>query len=485
MIRADYEGKQKKSMQQVRLRLFQWFSPLILLMVASCGTQQQPSSLQRVLDEGVLKVGTNYGRTTYYHGVVGREGFEYELAQGFADYLGVELEVLPYYSLNDLFPQLAQRNVDIIAAGIAMTPQRIEQFNFGPAYQDVSQKVVYLQGRERPRNLSQLDGEMLVVSGSSHAETLLRSELPATLNWQQTDERDAEELLELVAQGELDYTVADSNILAVVRRRYPQLSIGFTLKEEQGVGWAVNSQGDDGLRAALIEYFGTIRGNGTFTVLEDKYFGHVQNFDYVDTREFIRSTESTLPQFIPLFQKHAGDLDWRLVAAMSYQESHWDPNAKSPTGVRGMMMLTLATAQDMKVSSRLDAEQSIRGGAQYFASLLRRVPARIQQPDKTWLALAAYNVGLGHLEDARVLTQRGGGNPDMWVDVKKHLPLLRQKKYYKTTRYGYARGDEAVAYVDNIRRYYDTLVWLDEQARLSEPTESDETLVVVDNSSQN
>lgn len=136
-------------------------------------------------------------------------------------------------------------------------------------------------------------------------------------------------------------------------------------------------------------------------------------------------------------------------------------------------MLTLATAKDMGVSSRLDPEQSIRGGAQYFSGLLRRVPDRIQQPDKTWLALAAYNIGLGHLEDARVLTQRQGGNPDLWVDVKQHLPQLSQKKYYKTTRYGYARGYEAVAYVDNIRRYYDTLVWLDEQQRLQPEEDSD------------
>jgi membrane-bound lytic murein transglycosylase F len=131
------------------------------------------------------------------------------------------------------------------------------------------------------------------------------------------------------------------------------------------------------------------------------------------------------------------------------------------------MMLTLATAKDVGVDFRLDPEQSIRGGAQYFASLLRRIPARIQNPDKIWLALAAYNIGLGHLEDARVLTQKSGGNPDMWVDVKQNLLKLRQKKYYKTTRYGYARGHEAVAYVDNIRRYYDTLVWLDEQQRLT------------------
>ncbi|WP_100642184.1 membrane-bound lytic murein transglycosylase MltF [Alteromonas facilis] len=454
---------------------FKLIAGYALLLLSACAEPPQISSLQRVLDAGVLKVGTNYGRTTYYNGVSGKEGFEYELAKGFADYLGVELEIYPYYSIDDLFPQLANNHIDIVAAGITMTASRQELFNFGPAYQDVSQKLVFLQGNLRPRSVEQLDGELLVVQGSSHAETLLRSALPETLSWRQTDERDAEELLELVAQGELDYTVADSNILALVRRRYPQISIGFTLMQEQGVGWAVNPKGDDALRAAMIEYFGMIRENGTFTVLEDKYFGHVQNFDYVDTREFIRAAEETLPNLKPWFQQYAGDLDWRLLAAMSYQESHWKADAKSPTGVRGLMMLTLATAEDMGVDSRLDPEQSIRGGAQYFSSLLRRVPARIQQPDKTWFALAAYNVGLGHLEDARILTQRAGGNPDMWVDVKQHLPLLRQKKYYKTTRYGYARGDEAVNYVDNIRRYYDTLVWLEQHQddKIEEPPQSD------------
>jgi membrane-bound lytic murein transglycosylase F len=432
-----------------------------------CNDYSETSSLERVLSDGVLKVGTNYGRTTYYNGAIGPEGFEYELAKGFADYLGVELEVYPYYSLNDLFPQLANHHLDVIASGISMTPQRLTQFSFGPAYQDVSQKIVFKQGKVRPRSLEQLDGRLLVVSGSSHSEVLNSRQLPKTLNWQETDERDAEELLEMVAQGELDYTISDSNILAVVRRRYPQLSIGFTLVAEQGIGWAVNSKGDDGLRAALIEFFGKIREDGTFEVLEDKYFGHVQKFDYVDTREFIRSTETTLPVFMPLFKRYASNLDWRLLAAMSYQESHWNPEATSPTGVRGLMMLTLATAKDVGVDFRLDPEQSIRGGAQYFASLLRRIPARIQNPDKIWLALAAYNIGLGHLEDARVLTQKSGGNPDMWVDVKQNLLKLRQKKYYKTTRYGYARGHEAVAYVDNIRRYYDTLVWLDEQQRLT------------------
>lgn len=454
-----------------------FFTVCLILSIGACDKIKQPSSLQKILDEGVLRVGTNYGLTTYYYGATGPVGFEYELAAGFADYLNVRLEVFPYYTLNELFPQLQNRHLDLIAAGITVTPERTELFRFGPAYQDVSQKLVFKQGNERPRSPQDLTGNLSVIAGSSHAETLRSQQQQyQSLKWNETDEKDEEELLEMVLHGDLDYTIADSNILAVLRRRHPELSIGFTINKEQGIAWALNKSQDDSVLAALVEYFGVIRSDGRLAALEDKYFGHVRQFNYVDTREFIKSARSVLPQFQPLFVTYAEDVDWRLLAAMSYQESHWDPRAKSPTGVRGMMMLTLATARDLGIKSRLDPEQSIKGGARYFTSLLKRIPARIKNPDRVWFALAAYNVGLGHLEDARILTQRQGGNADLWVDVKKRLPLLRQKKFYKKTRYGYARGNEAVTYVDNIRRYYDTLVWLDEQQpELPEPQqETDE-----------
>ncbi|GAA0857081.1 membrane-bound lytic murein transglycosylase MltF [Aliiglaciecola litoralis] len=456
----------------------------ILVSISACEQKQQKASaLEKILDTGVLKIGTNYGLTTYYNGTAGPEGFEYELADGFAEYLGVRLEVFPYYTLNELFPQLANHHLDLIAAGITVTPERSQQFRFGPAYQSISQKVVFKQGNQRPRSASDLTDEFTIISGSSHAETL-REFLPhhPHLRWQETDEKDAEELMEMVLNDELAYTIVDSNILSLLRRRHPELSIGFTINQEQGVAWALDKSQDDSLLAALIEYFGLIHSNGKLAALEDKYFGHVRQFNYVDTREFIRSARTTLPKFREWFEQHSQDVDWRLIAAMSYQESHWDPKAKSPTGVRGMMMLTLATAKDLGVESRLDPEQSIRGGADYFAKLLKRIPARIREPDRIWFAMAAYNIGLGHLEDARVLTQRQGGNPDMWIDVKKRLPQLRQKKYYKTTRYGYARGDEAVTYVDNIRRYYDTLVWLDDQTEdtLDEAEDAAQTAIPED-----
>lgn len=440
---------------------------LLILALMSCAPYNKDSSLGRILDEGVIKVGSIYGRTTYYYGATSAEGFEYELALGFADYLGVKLEVYPYYDFREVVSQLDNNRIDLVAANITMTEQRKQKYKFGPAYQSLNFELVYRKGRNRPRNIDQIEGNLTIIANDLYREPLVDALTETTeIDWNETDDKDIEELLEMVSNDELDYTISDSNILAVARRRFPNLGIGFSVTDTLQIAWLLNKQSDDSLRAALLEYFGTIQRSGQLAVLEDKYFGHVRTFDFVDTRAFMRSVENKLPKYKDMFQAHAGDLDWRLIAAMAYQESHWDPEARSPTGVRGMMMLTRGTASDMGVTNRIDAEQSISGGARYFASLLRRIPERIQYPDRVWIAMAAYNVGLGHVEDARRITEQQGYNPDLWIDLKKHLPLLRQKRFYQTTRFGFARGDEAVNYVDNIRRYYDSLVWLEEQETL-------------------
>jgi membrane-bound lytic murein transglycosylase F len=178
---------------------------------------------------------------------------------------------------------------------------------------------------------------------------------------------------------------------------------------------------------------------------------------------FTSNMRKTLPNYQQLIQQVAAEyqLDWHLLAAIAYQESHWNPLATSPTGVRGMMMLTLPTARELGVQDRLDPLQSLRGGARYLKNIKRRLPQRIAEPDLTWFALAAYNIGMGHLEDARVITQRQGRDPDVWVDVMAYLPYLQKSKYYEKARYGYARGSEPVTYVQNIRHYYSILQWQD------------------------
>ena len=435
-----------------------------LFCLLSCQPKQDKDLLSEILERGSIRLGTLYGSTNYYLDAEGPTGFEYELAQAFAEELGVTLEVRPSFSLNELFDALANEEVDFLGANLIVTPERMRQFKLSPSYNAISQKLVFKQGKERPRNLEQITGVLEVVAGSSHDEKLqqVKSQYP-NHNWNTNDSSDPDEMLTRVLDEEIDYTIADSNSLAINRRYYPEISIGFTLAKESPVSWLLNKQKDDSLLAAMIEFFGQQHQQGMITSLVDKYFGHVGKFNYVDTRTFIKAVETKLPKYKPLFTKYAGENDWRLLAAISYQESHWNPRAKSPTGVRGMMMLTLPTARQMGVTSRLDPEQSVKGGARYFTKVHTRIPARIKEPDRTWFALAAYNIGWGHLEDARIITQQLGGDADKWVDVRKHLPLLKRKAYYKKTRYGYARGDEPVNYVANIRRYLDTLIWLDEK----------------------
>lgn len=447
---------------------------LMTLLLVSCQPQERLSSLSRIVESGVLKVGSIYGRTTYYNGATSQEGFEYELVQGFADFLGVKLEVYPYYSYGELIEQLDAGRVDLLAANITMTEARKQKYKFGPAYQTLNFELVYQKGTNRPRKVEDLVGNLTIIANQIYREPLQdKTKQFADFTWQETNDKDIEELLEQVSNGDLDYTISDSNTLAVARRRYPNLGVAFSITDSLKLAWMLNKGTDDSLRAGLIEYFGILQSSGKLAALEDRYFGHVRQFDFVDTRAFVRAAESILPEFKPFFEQHSGNLDWRLLAAMAYQESHWDPKAVSPTGVRGIMMLTLATAKEMGVSKRTDAQQSIKGGSRYFSNLIKRIPARIQEPDRTWMALAAYNIGLGHLEDARRITEKLGYNPDLWIDVKKHLPLLRQKKYYKFTRYGYARGNEAVNYVENIRRYYDSLLWLEEHNDIPIPVEDE------------
>jgi membrane-bound lytic murein transglycosylase F len=447
-----------------------------VFILSACETQKNSANLQRIIDRGYVTVGTLYGNTSYYLDAEGPAGFEYELAQEYAEYLGVELKMMPSYNLKELFQQLDNGSVDLLAAGLAVTDERLKNYHFSPSYDDVSQKLVFKQGNIRPRTLADLTGTLEVLEQSSHVESLEQLKLSnPELSWSTTSELDSEELLLRVLMDEIDYTIADSNALAISRRYYPEISIGFTINEAEPLAWMINKNSDDSIFASLIEFFGQVHHNGILLALNDKHYGHIEEFNYVDTRMYIKAIEKKLPKYKPLFEKYGQEVDWRLLAAISYQESHWEPHARSYTGVRGMMMLTLPTAKQMGIKSRLDAEQSIRGGAKYIKQLIERMPARVPEPDRLWFALASYNVGLGHLNDARKITRQQGGDHDRWVDVKERLPLLKQKKFYKKTRYGYARGDEPVHYVENIRRYYDTLTWIDNQTK-QQPAKSELTV---------
>ena len=381
----------------------------------------------------------------------------------------MKVELIVPDSLDKIIPMVQRGTVHLAAAGLTSTPARRHQVLFGPSYQEITQQVVYRRGTGRPRKVEDLIGHSLdVLAGSSHEERLreLRSDYPS-LAWTAQREVSSEELLYQVKEELIDYTVADSNEVALNRRYYRSLAVAFDLTEPERLAWAFRLSRDRGLYEAAVAFFAKIKANGQLQQLLDRYYGHAEQLNFVDTREFVSDSRLRLPAFRAAFEETARNtgVDWRLLAAMGYQESHWDPKATSPTGVRGIMMLTLDTARQMGIEDRMDPEESIMGGARYFKRVRNKIPARITDPDRSWLALAAYNVGFGHLEDARIITERRGGNPDKWVDVKDSLPLLSQKKWYSTVRRGYARGREPVEYVENVRNYYDMLVWMDKQER--------------------
>lgn len=426
--------------------------------------QPRTSTLERVLSKGTLVVAMRRGAASYYPGAKGPDGFEYALIEAFARHLGVGLEPVFPPTLDALLDATERHQVHMAAAGLSVTPAREQRLRFGLPYAFVTEQVIYRRGSPRPRSLEELGpGELHVVAGSSHEERLagLRTSRFPGLTWQAHPASNTERLLAELDQGLLRATVADSLAFARSRRIFRHTAVAFDLAEPKPVAWAFGRGSDDSLREAADQFLAEFESNGGLARLHARYFGHVNRMNFVDTRQFWRHVRDRLPLYRRYFEEAAVEtgIDWRLLAAIGYQESHWNPEAVSPTGVRGIMMLTQAAAQQVGIEDRLDPEKSIRGGARYLRQIEEKIPQRISEPNRLWLTLAGYNVGFGHLEDARILTQRDGANPDLWVEVKQRLPLLSKKSYYSTVRYGFARGQEPVDYVDNIRNYHDLLIW--------------------------
>jgi membrane-bound lytic murein transglycosylase F len=432
--------------------------------------------VERIKVSGELKVATRNSGTTLYEGSEGLTGFEYELVQRFAKELGVKAHFIIPNHFDDLLPSVINGDTHLAAAGLTITPEREAEIRFGPSYQEITQQVVYRVGKKRPRKVEDLIGKNLhVLAASSHEEELQRLKVThPQLQWVSHDDLESAELMQMVQDNKIDFTIADSNEFAVTRRFMPYLKVGFDLTEPQPLAWAMAHAEDASLFDAMESFFKRIREDGTLAQLIERHYGHIGRLNFVELRTFVKHIKKRLPKYQAYFEEAAKEtgIDWRMLAAIGYQESHWNPKAKSPTGVRGIMMLTLTTAKQMKIESRLDPEQSIIGGAKYLRFIEKLLPDRIKEPDRLWLTLAGYNVGFGHLEDARILTEHLEDDPDKWADVKKHLPKLSLKKWYTSLKRGYARGKEPVNYVDNIRAYYELLNWQlrqMEQANQKEP----------------
>jgi len=436
---------------------------LCLLLLGGMGCEQlsMRSALDVIRARGELRVLTRSDATSLEEGPGARAGFEYELAKAFADHLGVRLKPVFIDRVRDMVPALLRGEADIIAAGLAMTKHLGAHVAFGPPYMEVTLEVVGRRGGHAPRATADLIGQPLWVHAGTVEEELLKEEKRRypELSWRPVSEYAPEELLEMVSRGIIPLTIANSRVVAKHQPHHPDLVAHFPISERQSLAWAMNPRSSQ-LQTAVNSWFKRPETTELIEQLKEHYYAHLDRFDLADLLTYHRRLQNRLPEYRKYFEA-AGTrygVDWRLVAALAYQESHWHPEAESFTGVKGLMMLTRKTAAELGVRKRLDPEESISAGARYFAHLHRRIGAGVPEPDRTYMALAAYNVGWGHLEDARMLAQRLGKNPNGWPAVRSTLPLLGKPTFYKTLPHGFARGTEPVRFVDCIRTYHSILV---------------------------
>lgn len=436
------------------------------LALAGCsdsgGKRQAARTLTEITESGTLVVLTTEAPTTWQRGPEGAEGYEVDLTRAAAEALNIDVRFIVHDDLESLLDAIEAGEGDLAAAGITVTEARRAHLTFGPAYKTVRETLVCHPDTARISDTADLAGlDLVVVAGSSHAETLdrLQAAHPG-IDYTTRSSPTALRLIERVSRGQHDCTVADSNVVALARLEHPGLTTPLRLSEDQTFAWVLpqplNDADDaDAFATWLDAFFADAHRTGLLAELDERWYGHADDFDYVEVTTFIRRVSRRLPPLRPIFQRAARTrpFEWLVLAAQGYQESHWDRDAVSPTGVRGIMMLTLPTARELGVRDRTDPAQSIRGGATYLERMYDRLPEEIEGDDRLYMALAAYNVGYGHLLDARRLARRTGRDPDDWTDIREVFPLLTQQEFYSTVPHGYARGHEPVRYVRNIRLY--------------------------------
>lgn len=444
------------------VRLINLFIFIMLLSSVLISCSESDPIINDIRRQGKLIVLTRNAPTTYYLGSDDiPTGFEYDLSKALADSLRVEVEYKLFDNIEDILQAMSKGEGHIAAAGLTKTEIREANYLFGPSYKTVQQQVVCHRNSNMPKDMHDLlSRTLLIVAESSYQESLEEQQKHyPELRWETTDELSTEQVLGKVAKQEVDCTVIDSNIFTLNRRYYPALMDAFPLLDQQSLAWVLPSSAAY-FKQYVADWFAQIEENSTLNIINERYYGYADIFDFYNNHVFLKRIKARLPQYESAFRRVAEQyqLPWTLLAAQSYQESGWYADARSHTGVRGLMMLTQNTANAMGIKKRTDPTQSIQGGAKYLAKMLEKIPEDVAQEDRIWFALAAYNVGFAHLLDARALARELGKSPSSWHDIKEVLPLLSQKQYYKKLKYGYARGSEPVKYIDRIRYYQDVLI---------------------------
>jgi membrane-bound lytic murein transglycosylase F len=444
-------------------------APLLAAFAVLLAGCEAPSRTHLPSDE--LVVAVRMGPATWDVGPDGQpQGFEHDLLARFAEEAGLPMRVVPAHNAEDVVQRVAKGKAHLAVGGLYRAADGRPPANprgqplpvaWSAGLHPVEPVVIYQRDGYRPRawaDLGNAEVAFLPAAGFDAGIEKLAKANPA-VRFTPVDLPGADPLIARVSEGRLEYGVVSSLQAAISRHIYLNFDVAFRAGPGMELAWLV-TEADAELRAKLNAFIEKAKRSGLLARLVDRYFGHGQDMQRIDAAVFQERIRTLLPEYRRLFQEAqvASGLDWRLLAAVAYQESQWDPLATSETGVRGLMQLTEETARHLGVGDRLDPRQSVVAAARYLRDLKDRMPARIQEPDRTWLALAAFNIGIGHLEDARVLAQKQKLDPDHWRDVKQTLPLLAQPEFHEKTKLGYARGGMPVAFVDRVRSYYDILL---------------------------
>lgn len=436
-----------------------FFFILLSILIHNKKIGSDLSSVERIKKTGVLRLITNNSINTYYYYNGQPIGFEYDLALEFANFLNVDLDIVTP-GWNNMFSYLEEGKGDFLASGLAITKDRLEKVNFSIPYMTIQQHIVHHQLIFGPKNIDDLTFRTIHVRrGTSYHSRL--EEIKKTgveLNYILHDNIPTEELIRMVHKREIKFTIADNNIAYLNQRYYPDIRIGIPLQKKESLAWAVNKS-DFQMLEQINKFFLYANETGILKQISDKYYANIEDSDPFDLKKFHQRIETRLPKYKKIIIEESAKygFDWKLVAAVVYQESHFNPNARSFTNVRGLMQVTTATAEEMGIENRLNPSQSIKAGIKYLDKMMKKFDYLEDDYERVLFALASYNIGYGHVTDALKIAKNTGLDEIKWQNLKTVLPLLSKPKYYKKTKYGYARGWEPVQYVERILTYYDIL----------------------------
>jgi len=431
------------------------------VLINTNGCSKESSKLKQIKSNGILRIALVADPPHYFPSKVKKRGYDFELVSHYATSIDVELEIIKTNTSDEIIFLLNQGKVDI---GILGSSPEFDQKNIKNVVTYNNSKWYVIgnrANRQLPKSIDSIEPNTMIVANGSNASFILHSieEDYSSLLWDELKNTNVRSILERINENHSKISIISEDIYVYYQYLFPETKKIFVLPIKYPSRWLVKNNNNLSFLYSINSFFNKYKQNGKLEKIGKTYYEHLNAFDYVDIRYYLKRIDKKLPKYKKYFVEAAKNsaLDARIIAAVSYQESHWNRKARSPTGVRGMMMLTLDTAKRVGVKNRLNAKQSIFGGAKYLKILYESLSNTIKEPDRLWFTLAAYNIGLGHVEDARTITKSQGDNPNSWIDVEKHIPKLSQKKWYKKTKYGFARGHESIEFVKRVRRYYDIL----------------------------